>query len=110
MKWLAKDNCCNEGTPLRAHSTICYESRAQHLYVSDQRNRQLTGIHTPLVRDDSQLVAISLVSDRKLSAFDQPPNHPYGCIFNVGTETHEREHAAHLYERQRQEHHSIKLS
>ena len=47
VKWLAKDNCCNEGTPLRAHSTICYESRAQHLYVSDQRNRQLTGIHTP---------------------------------------------------------------
>ena len=85
VKWLAKDNCCNEGTPLRAHSTT-YKSRAQHLCVSDQRNRQLTGIHT--------------VSDRKLSALI---SHQIilRCVFNVGTKTYKREHAARLYEQQK---------
>ena len=101
VKWLAKGSCCNEGTPptCTQHYLLRVESPT---FVCKWPAQSPT--HPPLVRDDGQLVAISLVSDRKLWAFDQPPNNPYGRFFNVETETHEREHAAHLYERQ-----SIKL-
>ena len=94
--------------PTYVHTALSATSREPNIWPAQPAADRNT--HPPLVRDDGQLVAMSLVSDRKLSAFDQPPNHPYGCFFNVETETHEREHAAHLSERQRQEHHAIKLS